>query len=188
VKMLMHTYSGCEEGMRQGGKPLEVMGMLCVIFAADPVWRRGARFRHRLGCARLPARDLAFQARLPVRHAPRHARRDGRLPAARHRLRDARRRRRRERDQLHDRAVGDDRADPKGTNHGLVRPSFQSHPEPPLILIGVRYHSHPFDVDEAHNHCFLSSTDMSTQLAWQNAEDGAETRRRHENTPVDRLP
>lgn len=34
------------------------------------------------------------------------------------------------------------------------------------------YHSHPFDVDESHNHCFLSSTDMSTQLAWQNAEDG----------------
>jgi len=34
------------------------------------------------------------------------------------------------------------------------------------------YHSHPFDVDEAHNHCFLSSTDLSTQLAWQNAEDG----------------
>jgi hypothetical protein len=48
------------------------------------------------------------------------------------------------------------------------------------------YHSHPFDVDEAHNHCFLSSTDMSTQLAWQNAEDGAETP--HERTPpVDRL-
>ena len=34
------------------------------------------------------------------------------------------------------------------------------------------YHSHPFDVDEAHNHCFLSSTDLSTQLSWQNAEDG----------------
>ena len=34
------------------------------------------------------------------------------------------------------------------------------------------YHSHPFDVDEAHNHCFLSSTDLSTQLLWQNAEDG----------------
>ena len=33
------------------------------------------------------------------------------------------------------------------------------------------YHSHPFDVDEAHNHCFLSSTDLSTQLSWQNAED-----------------
>ena len=33
------------------------------------------------------------------------------------------------------------------------------------------YHSHPFDVDEARNHCFLSNTDMNTQLAWQRAED-----------------
>ena len=32
------------------------------------------------------------------------------------------------------------------------------------------YHSHPFDV-EVHTHCFLSSTDISTQLSWQRAED-----------------
>ena len=32
------------------------------------------------------------------------------------------------------------------------------------------YHSHPFDV-EAHSHCFMSSTDIATQLAWQRAED-----------------
>jgi len=32
------------------------------------------------------------------------------------------------------------------------------------------YHSHPFDV-EVHSHCFLSSTDISTQLQWQRAED-----------------
>lgn len=32
------------------------------------------------------------------------------------------------------------------------------------------YHSHPFDV-EVHSHCFLSSTDISTQLSWQRAED-----------------
>jgi COP9 signalosome complex subunit 5 len=32
------------------------------------------------------------------------------------------------------------------------------------------YHSHPFDV-EVHSHCFLSSTDVSTQLQWQRAED-----------------
>ncbi|SPQ95850.1 MPN domain-containing protein [Plasmodiophora brassicae] len=28
------------------------------------------------------------------------------------------------------------------------------------------YHSHPFDV-EAHSHCFLSATDVSTQWSWQ---------------------
>jgi COP9 signalosome complex subunit 5 len=32
------------------------------------------------------------------------------------------------------------------------------------------YHSHPFDVG-LHSHCFLSQTDLSTQLSWQRAED-----------------
>ena len=33
------------------------------------------------------------------------------------------------------------------------------------------YHSHPFDVDEQHSHCYLSNTDLSTQLQWQRSED-----------------
>lgn len=36
------------------------------------------------------------------------------------------------------------------------------------------YHSHPFDLvlgEEARTHCFLSQTDLSTQLQWQRAED-----------------
>jgi len=33
------------------------------------------------------------------------------------------------------------------------------------------YHSHPFDVGKYSN-CFLSSTDLSTQLQWQRSEDG----------------
>jgi COP9 signalosome complex subunit 5 len=32
------------------------------------------------------------------------------------------------------------------------------------------YHSHPFDVGP-NSHCFLSQTDLSTQLQWQRAED-----------------
>jgi COP9 signalosome complex subunit 5 len=32
------------------------------------------------------------------------------------------------------------------------------------------YHSHPFDVGD-FSHCFLSQTDLSTQLQWQRAED-----------------
>ena len=32
------------------------------------------------------------------------------------------------------------------------------------------YHSHPFDLG-THSHCFLSSTDISTQLLWQRSED-----------------
>jgi COP9 signalosome complex subunit 5 len=35
------------------------------------------------------------------------------------------------------------------------------------------YHSHPFDYTPGidHGHCFLSQTDLSTQLQWQRAED-----------------
>uniref|UniRef100_A0A7S3PF33 COP9 signalosome complex subunit 5 n=2 Tax=Aplanochytrium stocchinoi TaxID=215587 RepID=A0A7S3PF33_9STRA len=32
------------------------------------------------------------------------------------------------------------------------------------------YHSHPFDVD-VHSHCFMSGTDVATQLQWQRSED-----------------
>jgi COP9 signalosome complex subunit 5 len=33
------------------------------------------------------------------------------------------------------------------------------------------YHSHPFDYNPSNSHCFLSQTDLSTQLQWQRAED-----------------
>jgi len=32
------------------------------------------------------------------------------------------------------------------------------------------YHTHPFDVD-VNSHCYLSTTDISTQLQWQRSED-----------------
>jgi COP9 signalosome complex subunit 5 len=32
------------------------------------------------------------------------------------------------------------------------------------------YHTHPFDVD-VHSNCFLSNTDITTQLQWQRSED-----------------
>lgn len=32
------------------------------------------------------------------------------------------------------------------------------------------YHTHPFDVD-VNSHCYLSGTDVSTQLQWQRSED-----------------
>jgi hypothetical protein len=37
--------------------------------------------------------------------------------------------------------------------------------------LSSRYHSHPFELSQ-HSHCFLSQTDLSTQLQWQRAEDG----------------
>jgi hypothetical protein len=39
-----------------------------------------------------------------------------------------------------------------------------------LVLFGNRYHSHPFPL-ASFSHCFLSSTDLSTQLQWQRSED-----------------
>jgi len=33
-----------------------------------------------------------------------------------------------------------------------------------------RYHTHPFDLD-ANSHCYLSSTDVTTQLQWQRHSD-----------------
>jgi hypothetical protein len=41
----------------------------------------------------------------------------------------------------------------------------------PPDRIENRYHSHPFELSQ-HSHCFLSQTDLSTQLQWQRAEDG----------------
>ncbi len=32
------------------------------------------------------------------------------------------------------------------------------------------YHTHPFDLDDT-NHCYLSNTDVTTQLLWQRSED-----------------
>jgi COP9 signalosome complex subunit 5 len=45
-----------------------------------------------------------------------------------------------------------------------------AHPPPPLMYYAQRYHSHPFDLED-YSHCFLSQTDLSTQLQWQRAED-----------------
>ncbi|KAJ1459817.1 COP9 signalosome complex subunit 5A [Pelagophyceae sp. CCMP2097] len=120
VKMLMHTYSGCEEGMRQGGKPLEVMGML-------------------LGCPSDTHPDtLVVTDVFP-------------LPVT----------------GFETRVVADD----ESVINYMIELSEMIERTRKERIMGW-YHSHPFDVDEAHNHCFLSSTDMSTQLAWQNAEDG----------------
>ena len=32
------------------------------------------------------------------------------------------------------------------------------------------YHTHPFDLED-YSHCYLSATDVSTQLSWQRSED-----------------
>ncbi|KAJ8599638.1 hypothetical protein CTAYLR_005414 [Chrysophaeum taylorii] len=120
VKMLAHAHQGCEEGMRSGGKPLEIMGML-------------------LGCPHAEMKDALVVADvfpLPVTG-------------------------------FETRVVADD----ESVVNYMIELSELVEKSRKERLFGW-YHSHPFDVDESHNHCFLSSTDMSTQLAWQSAEDG----------------
>ena len=120
VKMLMHSYSGCEEGIRKGGKPLEVMGMM-------------------LGC---PHCDIP-EALVVTDVFP--------LPVT----------------GFETRVVADDET---VVNYMIELAEIVEKTRKERLF--GWYHSHPFDVDEEKNHCFLSSTDLSTQLAWQNAEDG----------------
>jgi len=120
VKMLTHAYSGCEEGLRAGGKPLEVMGMM-------------------LGCPHSEVKDaLVVTDVFP-------------LPVT----------------GFETRVVADD----ENVINYMIELADMVETSRKESIFGW-YHSHPFDVDEEKNHCFLSSTDLSTQLAWQNAEDG----------------
>lgn len=118
VKMLTHCQSGVEKGIKQGGRPIEVMGLM--LGRPDPTKPK-----------RLIVTDV-FP--LPI-------------------------------EGFETRVIADD--------HDVVNY---------MIALGESlevtrkekfmgwYHSHPFDL--SHNsHCFLSQTDLSTQLQWQRAED-----------------
>jgi COP9 signalosome complex subunit 5 len=118
VKMLTHCQSGVEKGIKQGGRPIEVMGLM--LGRPDPTKQK-----------RLIVTDV-FP--LPI-------------------------------EGFETRVIADD--------HDVVNY---------MIALGESlevtrkekfmgwYHSHPFDL--SHNsHCFLSQTDLSTQLQWQRAED-----------------
>ena len=60
----------------------------------------------------------------------------------------------------------------------MLLSSYHNHHVIIIIIIKVTrkeiicgwYHTHPFDVD-VNSHCYLSSTDISTQLLWQRNED-----------------
>jgi len=119
MKMLKHTYTGCERGVREGGKPQEVMGML--LGRPDPDDPRSLIVTDVFA---LPI--VGFETRV---------------------------------------VADDDQA----INY-MIELSENLEKTRNERIMGW-YHSHPFDVDEAHNHCYMSTTDISTQLAWQRAED-----------------
>jgi COP9 signalosome complex subunit 5 len=117
MKMLMHANSGVDKGIKKGGKPVEVMGML-------------------LGRPDTEPRCLIVTDVFP-------------LPI----------------EGAETKVLADDE---EVTNY-MIELGESLEATKKERFMGW-YHSHPFDV-EAHSHCFLSSTDLSTQLAWQRAED-----------------
>jgi len=119
MKMLMHTYSGVEKGIKEGGKPVEVMGLLL----GRP---------HTEELTTLVVTD-AFP--LPV-------------------------------EGFETRVIADD----ESVVNYMITLGETIEATRKERFMGW-YHSHPFDVDEQYSHCYMSNTDMSTQIAWQRAED-----------------
>jgi COP9 signalosome complex subunit 5 len=118
MKIMMHCQSGVEKGIRKGGNPVEVMGML--VGRPDP---------------EMPTTLIVTDAfPLPI-------------------------------EGFETRVVADDE---NVTNHMIAL--GESLERTRHERFSGWYHSHPFDVGE-HSHCFLSQTDLSTQLQWQRAED-----------------
>jgi COP9 signalosome complex subunit 5 len=118
VKMMVHGQSGVEKGIKQSGKPVEVMGMLigrpdtddpnCLIISdAQPLPIEG------------------FETRVI--------------------------------------------ADDISVNNYMIELGEVNEMTRKERFCGW-YHTHPFDID-VNSHCYLSNTDISTQLQWQRAED-----------------
>lgn len=119
MKMLQHTYSGVDKGIKGGGKPIEVMGLLLGRpHPDDPT--------------ALVVTD-AFP--LPI-------------------------------EGFETRVIADDQ---DVVNYMITLGETIEETRKERFM--GWYHSHPFDVDEQHNHCYLSNTDLSTQLQWQRSED-----------------
>mmetsp|Transcript_17412 Transcript_17412/g.20148 ORF Transcript_17412/g.20148 Transcript_17412/m.20148 type:complete len:377 (-) Transcript_17412:63-1193(-) len=118
MKMMTHCHSGVEKGIKNGGKPIEVMGLL--LGRPDPT----------------TPHTLVVTDAFP-------------LPI----------------EGFETRVIADD-ADVTNYMISLGESLEKTRKEK---FMGW-YHSHPFDVG-LHSHCFLSSTDLSTQLAWQRLDD-----------------
>jgi COP9 signalosome complex subunit 5 len=115
---MMHCQSGVTKGIKKGGNPIEVMGML--MGRPDPI----------------TPRTLVVTDAFP-------------LPI----------------EGFETRVVADDS---DVINHMIALGECLEHSRKEKFM--GWYHSHPFDVGD-HSHCFLSQTDLSTQLQWQRAED-----------------
>mmetsp|Transcript_25814 Transcript_25814/g.46778 ORF Transcript_25814/g.46778 Transcript_25814/m.46778 type:complete len:340 (-) Transcript_25814:385-1404(-) len=118
MSQMTHCHSGVEKGVKQGGNPIEVMGLL--LGRPDPT---------------SPHTLIVTDAYpLPI-------------------------------EGFETRVIADDE---DVVNHMLSLMESLENTRKESFM--GWYHSHPFDVG-VHSHCFLSQTDISTQLQWQRAED-----------------
>eukprot|EP00592_Proboscia_alata_P020991 CAMPEP_0194421084 /NCGR_PEP_ID=MMETSP0176-20130528/20339_1 /TAXON_ID=216777 /ORGANISM="Proboscia alata, Strain PI-D3" /LENGTH=313 /DNA_ID=CAMNT_0039229025 /DNA_START=200 /DNA_END=1137 /DNA_ORIENTATION=+ len=118
MKMMMHCHSGVEKGMKKGGNPIEVMGL--ILGRPDPN----------------NPKTLILTDVFP-------------LPI----------------EGFETRVIADDQ---DVINHMIsLGESLEKCRHEKFM---GWYHSHPFDVG-AHPQCFLSTTDLTTQLQWQRSED-----------------
>jgi COP9 signalosome complex subunit 5 len=124
MKMMNHAHSGVEKGIKAGGKPVEIMGLM--------LGRPSTGTDKDVGDAQTLIVTDCFP--LPIEGAE-------------------------------TRVLADD-AEVINYMISLGEAVEQTRKE---RFMGW-YHSHPFDV-EVHSHCFLSATDVSTQLQWQRSED-----------------
>eukprot|EP00579_Thalassiosira_antarctica_P005931 CAMPEP_0201902234 /NCGR_PEP_ID=MMETSP0902-20130614/54850_1 /ASSEMBLY_ACC=CAM_ASM_000551 /TAXON_ID=420261 /ORGANISM="Thalassiosira antarctica, Strain CCMP982" /LENGTH=397 /DNA_ID=CAMNT_0048436231 /DNA_START=819 /DNA_END=2012 /DNA_ORIENTATION=- len=118
MKMMTHCHSGVEKGVKKGGNPIEVMGLL--LGRPDPT----------------TPHTLIVTDVFP-------------LPI----------------EGFETRVIADD---DDVVNH-MIELGESLELTRKEKFMGW-YHSHPFNVG-IHSHCFLSQTDISTQLQWQRAED-----------------
>jgi len=118
MKMMMHCHSGVEKGIKKGGNPIEVMGLM--MGRPDPE----------------APRQLIVTDVFP-------------LPI----------------EGFETRVIADDQ---DVVNYMITLGESMERTRKEKFM--GWYHSHPFDVG-LHSHCFLSQTDLSTQLSWQRMED-----------------
>lgn len=118
VKMMMHGQQGIENGIKRGGKPIEVMGLL--------LGRPGTEDPHSFVITDAQA--------LPI-------------------------------EGFETKVIADD----ENVINYMIELGESLEISRKERFCGW-YHTHPFDLDK-QSHCFLSNTDISTQLQWQRSED-----------------
>ena len=118
IKMMMHGQQGVENGIRRGGKPIEVMGLLL----------------GRPDTEELNTIVITDAQALPI-------------------------------EGFETKVIADD----EDVINYMIELGESLEVSRKERFCGW-YHTHPFDLDK-QSHCFLSNTDISTQLQWQRSED-----------------